>query len=321
MSAGRNWGKSPKKACFAGFLKKGRFPLRGDDMRQETNFLESANVRVAPPVKARNARAKKNSLILRAFLVLDALRGPEEWLSSADLSQRAGLPKASGHRIIKTLEEIGAVVRGPHGRYGLGMLLVALSHSVAIRELLYETSNTALADLSRRLNLTVHMGTLDEGMVTYVAKFSTPTSFPIRTRCGSQLEAYCTGLGKVLLAALPDNQLENFIIDGDLVALTPYTITDRNALRSELTRIRRLGFAVDDRECQSDASCVAVAVRDADNRTVAAISGTVNAGDMTAERQRIIRHALLDTASAIGRRLDPRKMGNLREPLDALLSV
>jgi IclR family acetate operon transcriptional repressor len=286
-------------------------------MRQEANFLVSAKVRAATPGNARNAKTENNSLIRRAFTVLDAFRGSGEWLSSVELSQRAGLPKASGHRIIKTLEEIGAVVRGPHGRYRLGMLLVALSHSVAIRELLYEVSRSVLADLSQRLDLTVHMGTLEEGMVTYVAKFSTPTSFPTHTRRGSQLEAYCTGLGKVLLAALPDDQQDNFIIDGDLIALTPYTITNRNALRSQLAKVRRLGFALDDRECRADMCCVAVAVRDADNRTVAAISGTVGADDMTAERQKTICDALQNSATAISRKLDPRKMGNLCEPLDA----
>ena len=79
---------------------------------------------------------KKNNLIWKAFAILKAFRDPDERLTCQELSQRARLPKASGHRLILTLEEIGAVVRGPQGRYQLGMLFVSLSQNVAKHSLL-----------------------------------------------------------------------------------------------------------------------------------------------------------------------------------------
>jgi DNA-binding IclR family transcriptional regulator len=247
----------------------------------------------------------KNQSVLKAFCVLKAFHRPDEWLTSSELSRRANLPEASGYRLIQTLEEIGAVVRGPRGRYRPGMLLVSLSHNVAIGELLREASQSITRALAARLNLTVHIGLLEGGMVSYVAKESTPTAFPSHTRVGAQLEAYCSGLGKVLLAALPHDQLESFILDGELVALTPYTITDRAVLQAELDQVRAQGFALDDRESQAEMRCVAVPIRDGEDRIVAAMSATDDFRNMTAERREFIREALLDAAAQVRRKIYP----------------
>ena len=68
----------------------------------------------------------RNQSVFKAFAMLKSFRDPGEWLTSSELSRRANLPEASGYRMIQTLEEIGAVVRGPRGRYRPGMLLVSL---------------------------------------------------------------------------------------------------------------------------------------------------------------------------------------------------
>ena len=247
----------------------------------------------------------KNQSVLKAFSMLKAFHRPDEWLTSSELSRRANLPEASGYRLIQTLEQIGAVVRGPRGRYRPGMLLVSLSHNVAIGDLLREASVDILAKLANRFDLTVHLGLLEGGMVTYIAKVCTPTSLSPHTRLGSQLEAYCSGLGKVLLAALPDDQLEGFIMDGALVALTPYTITDRTRLRAELQKVRRAGYAVDDREIRADMRCLAVPIHDAEGRTVAAMSATDHAERVTPDRQAQVLDALLAAAHALEHKVYP----------------
>ena len=215
------------------------------------------------------------------------------------------MPKASGHRLVQTLEEVGAVVRGPHGRYRLGMLLLSLSKNVASKELLCEIGTPVLNDLAVRLNLTVHLGMLENGMVFYVKKVSTPTSFHSHTLAGAHLEAYCSGLGKVLLAALHEDELESFILEGDLVALTPNTITERHALRLELEKVRRQGFAFDDCESRADTYCVAVPLHDMDGNVVAAISATGDAQSMTKERVPVVCDELMEAASVFRKRLCP----------------
>lgn len=255
---------------------------------------------------------------MKAFALLKAFHDPSEWVTSCELSRRANLPEASGYRLIQTLEEIGAVVRGPRGRYRPGLLLLSLSHNVTISELLRDASQVLMTDLSRTLGLTTHMGVLEHGMVTYVAKVSAPGSFPVHTRVGAQLEPYCSGLGKVLLAALPDDEVERFILDGELVPLTPFTITTPGALRTELRHVREQGFAVDDREHQANMRCIAVPVRDQEGRAVAALSATDDAERMTAQRQTEVRHALLDAAGALRQKLYPAPAPmHMRGPLAA----
>jgi DNA-binding IclR family transcriptional regulator len=243
--------------------------------------------------------------VLKAFAVLKSFHSPDEWLTSSELSRRAKLPDASGYRLVQTLEHIGAVVRGPHGCYRPGLLLVSLSHNVAIGDLLREASQEIMTEVANRLNLTLHLGLLEGGMVTYIAKVCTPTSLSLHTRPGSQLEAYCSGIGKVLLAALPPDQLEGIILDGDLVALTPHTITDRAQLLLELDRVRKQGYAVDNCEIRPDMRCVAVPIHDGEGRTVAALSASDHAERMTDDRQNEVRDALVTAVALLERKIFP----------------
>ncbi len=247
----------------------------------------------------------KNESVRKAFKLLRAFRDADEWLTSAELSRRARLPQASGYRLIQTLEEIGAVIRGPQGRYRPGMLLVQLSQRVEVAELLRSVSHPVLFELASRLSLTVHMGILEHGMVTYVAKVGESAGFAVHTRVGAQLEAYCTGLGKVLLAAMPRREFDDFLDEGDLIALTDHTITDPAIFRREIERVRFRGFAIDDRESAPELRCVAVPVNDPSGRTIAAISVSDIDERMTAERQEEVRLALQLAAGAIQRKLSP----------------
>jgi DNA-binding IclR family transcriptional regulator len=247
----------------------------------------------------------KNRSVIKAFALLKSFRDAEEWVSSSELSRRAGLPEASGYRLIQTLEEIGAVARGHKGRYRTGPLLLSLSHNVTLGELLREASQPLMTDLGYRLNLTMHLGVLEHGMVTYIGKVSPPGAFPVHTRVGAQLEAYCSGLGKVLLAALPDEEVDSFVLDGELIALTPNTITAPAALRAELKKVRQRGFAVDDREHQANMRCIAVPVRERDGRVVAALSATDAAERMTPQRQDEVRALLFEAARRLGAKLYP----------------
>ncbi len=247
----------------------------------------------------------KNQSVLKAFAMLRSFDSADQWMTNSELSRRANLPEASGYRLIETLLEVGAVVRGPRGRYRPGMLLVSLSQYVVVPELLHDASKNVAAELANRLDVTVHLGILEDGMVYYVTRATTPTSFSPHTRPGCQLEAYCTGLGKVLLAALPQDQLERIILDGELVPLTRYTIVNRSLLRSKLQEVRERGFALDERETREDMCCVAVPVYDRQGRTIAALSASESAERMTEKRQRKLRHALDEASAEITRKIYP----------------
>jgi len=247
----------------------------------------------------------RNMSVIKAFSMLRSFRHADEWLTSSELSRRANLPEASGYRLIQTLEELGAVTRGPRGRYRPGMLLVQLSGKVLIGELVHQAGHAILADMAKRLDVTAHIGLLEAGMVAYVTKAATPTSFVTHTQPGAQLEAYCSGLGKVLLASLSPDELDSFVMDGELVALTPFTVTDPATLRAQLEDVRRAGYAVDDREISLDMRCLAVPIRDSDGKTIAAVSATDAVSKMTPERMDELRRELQAIAEAIGAKILP----------------
>src|SRR5207253_5983906 len=107
------------------------------------------------PAKGAPVAAEKNQLVFKAFAVLSCFQRPDEWVTGRELSRRANLPQASGYRLIQTLEKIGAIIRGPRGRFRPGMLLVALSQNVAIGELLRNSSQSIAANIANQFNITV----------------------------------------------------------------------------------------------------------------------------------------------------------------------
>src|SRR5665213_3328898 len=90
----------------------------------------------------------RNHSVQKAFAMLRSFRGPEEWVTNAELSRRAHLSEAAGHRLMRTLEEIGVVVRNQRGCYRPGMLLATLSKNIDVGDLVRATSQNVLTDLA-----------------------------------------------------------------------------------------------------------------------------------------------------------------------------
>jgi DNA-binding IclR family transcriptional regulator len=270
----------------------------------EKPMLEAVERRDADPKL--ELTAADNKLVRKAFTILRAFRGPEEWLTSMEISQRARLPRASGHRLVQTLEEIGAVVRGANGRYRLGMLVVTLSQTVSVGELLRQAAEPILGDVAVRLDCTAHLGILENCMVTYLCKVNGSSNFVVHTQVAAQNEAYCCGLGKILLASLTPAVLDGYLLDGDFVPLTANTITDRAVLRQAVRDAARQGYALDDEEAAYGMRCVAVPVKDGDGATIAAISASDYADRLTLDRVNIVCGVLREAAAGIERKLNPR---------------
>ena len=251
----------------------------------------------------------RNQSVQKAFALLQSFHGPDEWVTNAELSRRARLSKASAHRLMTTLEEIGVVVRDPHGCYRPGMVLAALSKNIAIGDLIRVTAQDALADLATRLKGIIHIGTLEHGMVTYAGKFGAPIAIPVPSRVGAQQEPYCSALGKVLLSGLSDEHLEEFLRDGKLVALTPQTITDSGRLRSEIKAVRQRGYAIDDREAYQTICCIGAPINDPNGQTIAAISLADTSAHMGPGWRDEVSAALTATAAAVSRKVYPAHTG------------
>ncbi|WP_424543324.1 IclR family transcriptional regulator domain-containing protein [Sphingopyxis granuli] len=128
-----------------------------------------------------------------------------------------------------------------------------------------------LARLAAQFGAYAHAGILEDSMVTYIVK-ERGDAAELFTAERMQLEAYCSAIGKILLAALPEPALAAYLAGGPLIALTPNTITDAAVLRDELATIRRTGIAYDRHEIRNDLFCIAVPLPPEDGRIEGAIS-------------------------------------------------
>jgi IclR family acetate operon transcriptional repressor len=182
-----------------------------------------------------------------------------------------GLPLSTAYRLVSRLKDAGLVRRFGHGSFSGGLELVRLTASIELKHLTADIARPHLRRLARQLGLTVHLGILEEDMVTYLVKEhgGGPELF---TRSGTQLDAYCSAIGKVLLAALPAPELERYLGEGPLIPLTANTISQPEQLRRALSVIRTEGFAIDAEEVMENVRCVAVPIQGHHGNVAAAAS-------------------------------------------------
>ena len=172
------------------------------------------------------------------------------------------MPIATAHRQVVTLVAEGYLTASTHGRHVAGPRLLGLVHRLDEKQVIANVAAPVLHRLAGRVRSVVQLGTLENEMVTY----------RIKTGHGMQLEAYCSGIGKMLLAHLPDAQRESYLAGGPFVPLTPNTIVDPIRLAAELDQIREQGFAQDKGEIVEGLVCMAVPVCNRDGGVLAAIS-------------------------------------------------
>lgn len=203
----------------------------------------------------------------RGFALFTAVIRDDGLTPAAVLADALGFAPSSARRTLAALERTGLVVRIARGRYAGTDRLAALAARIDPYRRLIEAARPRLRRLVGAQRATTHLGVFDGDMVTYLVKEGMAGVF---TRERGQLEAYCTGIGKALLAQLAPERLDAYL-RGSFVRLTAQTFADPEALRTEIARTAVRGYAIDDREMADDIACVAVPVEVA-GKAVAAIS-------------------------------------------------
>jgi len=207
----------------------------------------------------------------RTLAMLEAVIGDNGTRSIAALARDIGMPVATAHRQVATLAAAGYLARSATGRHVAGPRLLRLVHLLDEKQMIAHAAAPVLHRLATTVRSIVQLGTLENDMVTYRLKTGHGAQ-DLFTRTGLQLEAYCSGIGKVLLAHLPQTDRRAYLAAGPFVALTPRTITDPGQLATTLAEVRERGFASDDGEIAEDLACLAVPIHTPDGRVPAAIS-------------------------------------------------
>lgn len=210
-----------------------------------------------------------NRSLGRGLALLEAVGQGHRTLVS--LAAATGLPSATVHRLVRTLETRGFLVRPERGIVVPGPTLTAIAASFGAHDRLAACARPIVRRLAQAARAPAQLAVFDGDMATYLVKEGADSA-ALFTREGEQLEAYCSALGKVLLAGLLPAERATYLADGPFVALTERTITDPARLDEELTRAAASGFATDDGEADANLFCLAVPVRGADGAVIAALS-------------------------------------------------
>lgn len=243
--------------------------------------------------------------VVRAIAILELLAESKRGCSISELSHKLSLPKSSVHLIVKTLEEQGYLQKHPQtGHYRLGLKLVSLSKKALDGLSLREEARPFMQSLVKKTGLTAHLGVLEGSEAVIVEKVEAPGLIKLATWVGRRLDAHCTGMGKALLAYLPEEEFDTLIKSRALTRHNQKTIVSSNKLKRELLQIRSQGYAFDDEEDEIGLRCIGAAILDGDKRAVAALSVAGTTAQITDERVQSLAELVKATALSISSHFD-----------------
>ena len=224
------------------------------------------------------ATAKRVSSLTKGLTVLRALAAINNSAGVSQLSRTTGFAKSTVHRLLTDMSDFGIVRQVNDGRYEIGILLFELGSRARAG---FDLRATALPHLQRLRDETSETAYLGvgadktppdmEGGVIYIEKVESTQAIRMTSELGRRNPLYCTSLGKALLAFSDEELIERFLSETALLPRTPNTITEVRRMGSELARVKRQGFAVDDEEMEVGCRCIGAPVF-AEGRVVAAVS-------------------------------------------------
>ncbi len=213
-----------------------------------------------------------NLSVIKAFKLLDVyMNSKQEW-GVRELAKETGYNKTTTYRLLSTLESLGILQKNPDDKYILGIKLFELGNLVPVYKSLRNYSQIPLEQIAKDIKETVHFGVLSGDKVLYLNKAESPLGLKVSTQIGSYQHAYCTAIGKVLLAYSSQEHLSDYIKTIELEAHTAHTITNPADLLKALEQIRAKEYALDMEELELGLICIAIPVFNKNRKVVASIS-------------------------------------------------
>ena len=262
---------------------------RGRRPDNESNIVAPMSSAVTPAFEIDALTGDPNfmSSLARGLAVIRAFSQQRRELTIAQLSHRTDIPRAAVRRCLYTLGKLGYVGTEDGRTYALRPRILALGHAYLSSTPLATAVQPLLDQISDELHESSSMAVLEGEEILYIARSSTTTRLmSIDLGLGSRLPAYCTSMGRVLLADLPPARLEQYLSRAKLTRLTNRTVSTPVELKRALAEVRRQGYAIIDQELEIGLRSIAVPVKDAAGTCVAAINvGTQSARVSVAEMQ------------------------------------
>jgi IclR family pca regulon transcriptional regulator len=268
------------------------------------------------PTARRTTGSGYSQSLERGLAILSLFRPGRPLLGVSELSREIQLSRGTTHRYVATLAKLGYLQQDPSSKkYRLGPRVLDLGFSAINSMELRAISAPHLQQLSDATGRTTNMAILDGVDILYIERCRSAQQrqreIDLDLHVGSRLPAYCTSMGKILLAALPTDQLDVRLAEIELAQRGPNTITTRDRLLSELRHVRASGLAVNNEELAYGLRSIAAPVRDQTGEVVAAINlaahrslGSVE--ELTVDLGPILQATADEISARIGYRPVPR---------------
>lgn len=211
--------------------------------------------------------------VTRALEIVECFSDADE-LGISEIAERMDLSKSTIYGLVNTLASFGYLEQGENKKYRLGLKLFELGNVVQARMDVRREARPWCQLLANKYRTTVHLAAYSEGDIIYIDKVDNSNAVVVYSRIGKRAPMYCTGVGKALLAYLPESYVEKYIYNRPMTPMTEHTITTRPALEAELAKIRETGYAVDDEEIEPGLHCIAAPIFDHRRRPVMAVSAS-----------------------------------------------
>jgi IclR family KDG regulon transcriptional repressor len=236
----------------------------------------------------------------KALDVLDRVAQAGRPVRFTELLADGTYPKATLYRFLQTLTNQGMLTFDPDRQsYSLGVRLVRLAHAAWAQSSLAPIASPFIDRLSAELGETIHLAQLDLGQVLYVDKRNAARPVEMFSQAGKVGPAYCTGVGKAMLAHLPPETLDRALERQSFHRFTDHTLDTPEKLLAELMLIRSRGYAFDREEHEPGIICVAVPILTRGGRVIGAMSVTSTTARTTLDALAGLAPKVTETADMI----------------------
>jgi IclR family transcriptional regulator, KDG regulon repressor len=250
----------------------------------------------------------------RGLRLLGLFAAEEKGLSATDVARLSSLPVSTVHRFLVNLESAGFLNCDNVGIYQLGIACVSLGQAVRGQLDVRRASLPYLQELNHRTRETVHLTVRHGLFAVYVEKLDSPEPLRIHSRIGATVPLYCTAVGKVLLAYLPETERDQILNQLELKRFTENTAGNLQELQTELHRTRKNGYACDLEEHEPHIRCIAAPIWDQSGIVNASLSVTGPAVRMSAARLREIAPLIREAGLKISEQLGYQASKKVRSP-------
>jgi len=250
---------------------KSAVPGTADEREHELSIAEEIDALTDPSFM---------TSLARGLAVVRAFSDTRRTQTIAQISQKTGIPRAAVRRCLYTLKQLG-YVDAEVNNFSLRPKILTLGYSYLSSTPLTVSAQPCLNNITRTLNESCSLAVLDDNEVLYVSRSATARVMSVALNTGSRLPAYCTSLGRVMLAHMAEPELKAYFEKVKLRAFTDKTVVSQKRLREILGQVRQDGFALIDEELEVGLRSIAVPVRGASGRVLAALNVGAQAARVT----------------------------------------